>query len=200
MFWLLLLFQDSAINVSVSVKSVSFLPPSLLAFHRPHWRFESYCIHPATLLTEDRRLYSSRRNRRYSIWLSFWMTFFIWNSLRGTDCFGFPLLVSGWRNRIAVPVMGFSLPSTTSANDWEGKWRGEGEKNKTHPTSIGHFKSSHCLINTNMPWQTQARPDSLNYNGKTENLRTSEPDNEATLRENCTFGIQVYNLANLPWR
>lgn len=71
-----------------------------------------------------------QENRRYSIWLSFWMTFFIWNSLRGADCFGFPLLVSGWRNRIAVPVMGFSLPSTTSANDCEGKWRGEGEKIK----------------------------------------------------------------------
>lgn len=73
-------------------------------------------------------------------------------------------------------------------------------KNKTHPPSIGHFKSSHCLINTNMTWQTQARPDSLNYNSKTENLRTSETDNEATQTENITFGFQVYNLANLPWR
>ncbi len=85
------------------------------------------------------------------------------------------------------------------------KWLGREVKrrrgnNKTHPPSIGHFKSSHCLINTNMPWQTQARPDSLNYNSKTENLRTSETDNEATLKENRTFGIQVYNLANLPWR
>lgn len=47
-------------NVSVSVRSVSFLPPSLLAFHLPHWRSESYCIHPATLLTED-RLCSSKK-------------------------------------------------------------------------------------------------------------------------------------------
>ncbi len=33
---------------------------SLLAFHLPHWRSESYCIHPATLLRED-TLYSSRK-------------------------------------------------------------------------------------------------------------------------------------------
>lgn len=166
MFWLLLLFQDSAIMCQECELSPS-ISHCISSVALEVWKL----LYPSRNTSYKRRTVSFQENHRYSIWLSFWMTFFKWNSLRGKDCFGFPLF--GLRNKIAVPVMGFSLSSTTSANDWEGKWRGDGGKNKTHPPSIGNFKCSHCLINTNMPWQTRARPDSINFSSKRENLSTT---------------------------
>lgn len=168
MFWLLLLFRDSAIIFQyLSGVWVFSLHLSLhficstgglkaIVFIQRHFLQKMYCILPRksqilhlTVFLDD--LFQIQLPER--------------TGLFRISAFGLEK-----EKQNCGPCYGF-LSSIYNICKWLGREvkRRRG-KNKTHPPSIGHFKCSHCLINTNMPWQTQARLESLNFSCKRENL------------------------------
>lgn len=86
---------------------------------------EIYCIHSAIPLTKADFF---QENHRHSIWLSFWMTFFISELPKWTGLFRISAVVPRRRNRIVVPVMSVFLPSPTSVNHWRGSEEEKGKK------------------------------------------------------------------------
>lgn len=85
----------------------------------------------------------------------------------------------------------------------KGKWKRKGEKMK--PILHQSAKCSRCLINTNTPWQTKARPDSINFSWKRENMSPTSlciiQDKKAVVGKTLDLAsVWVYSPANLPWR